>query len=351
MIATHRHARPHRGRLRPDYVSRPGADGSGTRTGGSDCATSAGTRTSSRTPRRCSSSTTATRSSWDRSGHRHAVDHVLRLWFARVPVRWRVDRLLNQQTAADVVGHTAAMTSIEQMLHRRNDLSTFLVHFVRDIPLVQSSEQALCSVLANGRIEARNAYGLAARHLDPVVVASQRVVCFTETPLEHSWTMTQELAADRTMKFAPYGLAFTKTFARRNECNPVWYVNHTPGYDWPTKALNAAIATESRPLNDPESIFRVTPFIEQMGTWTTSRKEFWWEREWRRVGDFNFDATHVVAVLAPAARHNDFRAWIDSIGGLAARSSPLPLLDPEWGLERMIAALSGVSPGDIGPFP
>lgn len=250
-----------------------------------------------------------------------------------------------------IVSHNSAMTSIEQMLHRRNDLSTFLVHFVRDIPPQQTSEQALWSILTNGRIEARNAYGLAARHADPDVVATQRVVCFTETPLEHSWTMTQELAEDRAMKFAPYGLAFTKTFARRNECNPVWYVNHTPGYDWPTNALNAAIATESRPLNDPRSIYRVTPFVEQMGTWTTSRKEFWWEREWRRVGDLNFDATHVVAVLAPAARHSDFRAWIDGVPAFSVRASPLPLLDPNWGLERMIAALSGVSPGDIGPFP
>jgi hypothetical protein len=245
------------------------------------------------------------------------------------------------------------VTSIEQMLHRRSDLSTFLVHFTRDHPEKQSAVDALWSILSTGRIEARTPYGLAAGSTDSDVIESQRVVCFTETPLEHSWTMTRELAEDRKMRFAPFGIAFTKTFARRNHCNPVWYVNHTAGYDWPTRALNAAVRVETRPPSDPESIYRVTPFIEQMGTWSpASRKEFWWEREWRKTGDLAFGETHAVAVLAPSEHHSRIRYWIDEhIPALKLRPTPLQILDPEWGLERMIAALSGVDPADIGPFP
>lgn len=242
------------------------------------------------------------------------------------------------------------MTSIEQMLQRRNDLSTFLVHFTRDSS-DSNALSVLWFILSAGRIEAKTAYGLASAHADADVRDSQKVVCFTETPLEHSWTMIQELAEDRAMKFAPYGIAFTKTYARRQHCNPVWYANHTPGYDWPTHALNAAVAAERRPPTDRDSIFRVTPFMEQMGTWTFGRKEFWWEREWRRLGDFPFTATHVVAVFAPTEDHLNLRTWINSYPSLCTRPTPLPILDPNWGLERMIAALSGVDASDIGPFP
>lgn len=242
------------------------------------------------------------------------------------------------------------MTSIEQMLHRRNDLSTFLVHFTRNGPGYDALT-ALWWILSTGQIEARTPYGLAASHPDPAIRESQQVVCFTETPLEHSWTMLQELTERRAMTFAPCGIAFTKTYARRQECNPVWYANHTPGYNWPTHALNAAVAAETRPPTDRNSIFRVTPFMEQMGTWPAGRKEFWWEREWRRVGHFKFTAHHVVAVLAPAETHQNLQSWINTNTFLCTRPTPLPILDPSWGLERMIAALSGVDQADIGPFP
>ncbi|WP_176562331.1 abortive infection system antitoxin AbiGi family protein [Mycolicibacterium palauense] len=243
-------------------------------------------------------------------------------------------------------------TTIADMLHRRNDLSTFLVHFTRDAPDGGGTAfDALKAIVTQLKIEARTAYGLASNH--PTAAGSQRVVCFTETPLEHSWTMTRELAERRTSKFAPYGLAFTKTYARRRACNPVWYINQTRGFDWPTQALNTAIAGEIRPYEHRDSLFRITPFIEQMGDWsqggTTRMKEFWWEREWRRVGDFSFEPIHTVALLAPASDHTELRQTLDATGFWSSRA--VPILDPDWGLERMIAVMSGVAPEDLGPFP
>lgn len=242
--------------------------------------------------------------------------------------------------------------TIEDMLHRRNDLSTFLVHFTKASP-DSSGLDALRSIVTQRRIEARTAYGMARLHSSKTVVDSQKVVCFTETPLEHSWTMTRELAERRATKFAPYGLAFTKTYARREACNPVWYINQTRGFAWPSTALNAAIAAETRPYSNPSSIFRIAPFIEQMGDWsqgdTINRKEFWWEREWRRVGDFRFTPPHVVAVLAPTADHADVKSHLERY--VVWRDRGVPVLDPDWGLERMIAVMSGVTARDLGPFP
>jgi hypothetical protein len=245
------------------------------------------------------------------------------------------------------------MTTIEDMLHRRNDLSTFLVHFTRPTRAGCSGFDALKSIVSQREIEARTAYGVAANISG--VAESQKVVCFTETPLEHSWTMTLELVERRSSNFAPYGLAFTKTFARRMGCNPVWYVNQTRGTDWPTTAINAALRDERRPYEDPESILRVTPFIEQMGDWSTaastSRKEFWWEREWRHVGNFLVHPFHTVALLAPAKDHDELRQVLDDTRRWGSRPVPVPLLDPAWGLERMIAVMSGVDADDLGPFP
>lgn len=102
----------------------------------------------------------------------------------------------------------AGVITIEDMLHRRNDLSTFLVHFTRPPDGMTSGLDALKSIVSQNMLEARTAYG-AATHL-PWAVDSQKVVCFTETPLEHSWTMTLQLAERRTSNFAPYGLAFTR---------------------------------------------------------------------------------------------------------------------------------------------
>src|SRR5947208_5018554 len=88
----------------------------------------------------------------------------------------------------------------------------------------------------------------------------QRVVCFTETPLEHTYLLTQEIEA-RQFKFEPYGIAIPKRLARRIGINPVWYLDITPGHDWLTGPVESLIE-ESRgaygfSLSD---IARITPF-------------------------------------------------------------------------------------------
>ena len=72
---------------------------------------------------------------------------------------------------------------------------------------------------------------------DATAEASQRVVCFTETPLEHIHLLTSDIDG-RQIKFEPYGIALTKPIARSSGTNPVWYVDITPGHDWLTNPLN-----------------------------------------------------------------------------------------------------------------
>lgn len=255
------------------------------------------------------------------------------------------------------------MAKIEQLLHRRTDLSTFLVHLTREGGN-QSARNNLLSMAEGSVLEARSALGPAA-HLETYLESSsatQKVVCFTETPLEHTWMMLQQING-RTIQFEPYGLAITKTTARKAHFNPVWYsdISTRGGRSWPMASVNQLVADAAKRWKSDdgtidvdalraEPILRLTPFFEQMGPMLNRRtKEFWWEREWRHVDDYviNFPE-RIVALFAPEADHGPLRQELRHRNKRWLRR---PILDPQWGLERMIAELAGVSPEEIGPFP
>jgi abortive phage resistance protein AbiGi (putative antitoxin) len=258
---------------------------------------------------------------------------------------------------------------IVDLLYRRSDLSTFLLHFT-------TSRENLLSILLERRVEARNAYGMLSRQaaVNPALADTQRCVCLTEAPLEHAWMMCHEIEG-RTHTFAPYGVAFPKVWARREGANPVWYVDITPTHDWLMNPLNelATIAESDQattvvkdglgraiqPLQfqatafEASQVAQIAPFIEQMGTGAGStyryHKEFWWEREWRKVGDLWFRWTSVVAAFVPEDEHTDFTRELEARHHVSGDLPPL--LDPRWGLERMIAALRGLPATEVGPFP
>ncbi len=259
------------------------------------------------------------------------------------------------------------MATIEELLHRRTDLSTFLVHFARSYNR-RSARNNLVSILRDRRIEARSVYGMAGRLVErfPALADDQRTVCFTETPLEHAWMMCSRIEG-RSVQFDDgYGIAFTKTFARRRGANPVWYLDITTGHNWLTvpidQLLDQAVADATpRRATTPDierlasaPILRLTPFIEQMGNPSGRRKEFWWEREWRHVGNLSFGTDDIVVVFAPEDEHDDLRARLSKRPRFASRTpaiaSSMPaFVDAQWGLERMIGALADVA--DLGPFP
>lgn len=242
------------------------------------------------------------------------------------------------------------MATIEEVLARRSDLSTFLVHLTRthdDTP----AKDALISILQQGAIEARTAFGQAVQQLESwnLSTDSQRCIAMTETPIEHVSLLAQRIEG-RRCQFEPYGVAITKKQGRRLGVNPVWYVDMTPGHDWLVHPLNALVewAIKAAAANgtkfEDEAIAKVAPFFEQMGTWKdkdtglTHSKEFWWEREWRHVGDFDLPDTFMV--LCPEADH----------GEIQQHAGDLPLIDPRWSLEQIIGHLAGFDPGDIGPL-
>ena len=70
-------------------------------------------------------------------------------------------------------------------------------------------------------------------------------------------------------------------------------------------------------------------------------KEWWWEREWRHVGDLALPSTGMIW-LCPEA---DI-AEVNARAGYELAS----WVDPIWGLEEIIPRLAGFSLKDVSPF-
>ena len=157
---------------------------------------------------------------------------------------------------------------------------------------------------------------------------------------------------DKQVNLEPFGVVFTKIWARERGVNPVWYIDATPApvHNWLVNHIDTLI---KRPIeeNAGTEIFHLTPFFEVTGTWNSySRTEFWWEREWRKVGDLGFSRDDLVAVLAPEEYHQDLA---DALRGQHTDTAvrELTFLDPTWGLERMIGRLAGIGQRHLGPLP
>jgi hypothetical protein len=119
---------------------------------------------------------------------------------------------------------------IERLLNRRSDLSTFVVHLTKDSAGGKpSAKQNLQVILTSGVLQARTPMGWTGSgkmRLPQDALESMKVVCFSETPLEHVYSLFQNIRG-RSVKLSSYGLAFTRETARERGVNPVWYVDMT----------------------------------------------------------------------------------------------------------------------------
>ncbi len=241
---------------------------------------------------------------------------------------------------------------IRELLSRRADLSTFVVHLTKDTSDGRSAKYNLKRILKKHILEARTPFGPASDQslsLRKADRSSQNCVSFSETPLEHISCLTHSIPG-RKIRLSSYGLAFAKMAARQRGVNPVWYVDITPGHDWLMKPINEMVRLESKNGRFRRSnLAQICPFIEQMGSGQranggTYRKEFWWEREWRHRGAFRFCYSDIAFGLAP---EHDVERLETYTAKLTRRK--IRFLDPSWNTEKMIAHLCGCR-GVLTPF-
>lgn len=242
---------------------------------------------------------------------------------------------------------------IKQIVSRRTDLSTFLVHLTK--PNSENNpKKNLISILNDTEITASNAFGCLPAILkkrthefdvefNDKCLETQKCVCFTETPLEYVYLL-HETINGRQCQLSNYGIAIPKKVGRKKGINPVWYIDITPGHSWLMDPINALTQKSiSEKCFTTSDILKLTPFIEQMGTRKIPggkcdyKKEFWWEREWRYRGSFILPQR--ILLLCPEEEHEEFREIISDHKKIRSAS----LIDTKWGIEQIISRLAGYS--------
>jgi Putative abortive phage resistance protein AbiGi, antitoxin len=239
--------------------------------------------------------------------------------------------------------------NIGEVLNRRGDLSTFVVHLTRDGDGM-TAPQKLKTIIREQILRARTLMGWASPEHSPddPMKQSQRVVSFSEVPLEHIYSLVADIAG-RQVALRPYGLALTKIKARKLDVNPVWYVDCTPGRPWKLALALDALRDQAKKTKNfhGTNAAKILPFIDRMGTWEGRRREFWWEREWRHIGNLSLSSPHTVTLwLRPESEIEDFRSEMGETGFPDAATARF--IDPRWGLERIIAHLAGET--EVSPF-
>ena len=222
------------------------------------------------------------------------------------------------------------------------DFSEHLTHFTKadrenvsefwGVSLDRSTAyDAFLSILSSRRVRAAKAFGIA-RH-DAPSDRPQRAACFSEIPLH---------CLDRLVDArSRLGIGFTKKFATSKGALPIWYVEKgSTQYDAVHSIMKTAKSYSAHPIWD------LTPFIDTPGT--THRKteyRFEWEREWRVIGDFDFNESDVAFLILPEEDHDRACGFFHQ-----ARDENLgpfygcPFIDGNWGLDRIESALNDNHP-------
>lgn len=237
----------------------------------------------------------------------------------------------------------------EQLLEKRGDLSPYLIHLTRtghwkrwkdiynlhqdDFQTVDA-KQALENILNSLKIEARTPTGYfnfkvpyqrgnqTLNQNSQVQRSRLKSSCFTETPIDHVYLQTLNIQG-RQLHFQPYGLAFSENVVRSKGGNPIFYIDTT---NQNIRAALDAIPTSSL----CQAMQPIMPFIEGFGppwfqsSFGPSEVDFRWEREWRVVGDFNFQIADIAYGLCPENEIPHFEAMT---------GYTIPFVDPTQHME------------------
>jgi hypothetical protein len=207
---------------------------------------------------------------------------------------------------------------VRELLSRRNDLSTFLVHLTRDWEegdpdSHRTAQDSFRRIIGERRLLAGKPQGFAREQDDP---------------------------AD------PIPLWSTRGRCSRTTYSGGWR-------DWLVTPINELKDEAVGDDFHTQPIARLLPFFDWMGgpfPGADTSKEFWWEREWRHQRDLALDAVwDKVIWLCPASEHEEFTTLVEESAPGDATASPI-FIDPSWGLEEIVAHLAGLAEEDVSVF-
>jgi hypothetical protein len=236
----------------------------------------------------------------------------------------------------------------------RSDLSNFLIHLTKngsyeiydDYPYIPGhykferssnleADDSLRKILKKDipTLEARAPFGhfkfdisIYSKVRRAVPLEWLMCVCFSETPLRElrSFYRSTQQTKQQHIKLNSYqnfGLAFFADFLRKKNTHPLFYFDsrNESVYQAVDKLADPQFLTSSRSL---------LPLFESFGPAkkSTARAnsgeiDFRWEREWRHVGDLQFQLSDVAFGLCPETRIEEFELL---------SKGHFPFIDPDW---------------------
>jgi hypothetical protein len=230
---------------------------------------------------------------------------------------------------------------------KRADISRFLVHLTRKTRGVEA-EDNLLNILKTKTIEARNHHCLFSpkinkMKLTPKLKNSFKTVCFTETPLDQ----IDKLAAEdfpRRIRLQSYGLVFWRDKMVESGVNPAIYLNDvgTSLRDYLLSEFDRQFkgVTALRRLEQKEEYYREIVHYYSLVNVMREEHDFSWEREWRHSGDFKFNYSDVVAIVAKDPEQFLERCEAELTSAKAKYIRRLPIVSASWTYEDVVEEMA-----------
>lgn len=202
--------------------------------------------------------------------------------------------------------------SREELLSRKTDYSDLLVHLIKEDRLKPvPAKSVLETILGEHNLRAYRHHCWFSPALDntadlKAISKKFNVVCFTETPLNNMAILLKDVQGKVNL-YKPYGLVFKKEYISDNGGNPVFYVRERG-----TIAPLWSLLEKDADANTCKLLALVSR--------SNKGFDFHWEREWRIVGDLQFDLKDIYCCICPSGEIEYFEK----------KFKPVTFIDPLW---------------------
>jgi hypothetical protein len=218
-----------------------------------------------------------------------------------------------------------------EVTENREDISRFMIHLTRDDSgesdwTGQSASKNFLNIYNTRTLSALKAHCLHAWRMTDGQKEKCKVTCFSEMPLTAIRHVAKPIEG-RRIELAPYGFVFRREFMLEKGAQQVTYVNSYEGNNAVRESYDRDFEIGQK-NNFTGKVWKKLPFISAM----SDRYDFYWEREWRILGDFEFNYSDLVCVILPEDKMGIFKTKLAQQG--------IAWISPEWGFERIVDSLS-----------
>ena len=212
-----------------------------------------------------------------------------------------------------------SIKSRAEFLDKKRDYSPLLVHLTRKDGLYTAKEVLEC-ILDEHTLRAYSYYCLFQEEinsLEDTIKNEFKIVCFTETPIDQIEVLLERVQG-RNIILEPYGLVFKKDYIRQNKGNPVFYISGN------LSAPLWQLYHNAKANNFTTGEHKVLALINKCD----ETIDFHWEREWRIVGNLEFNLSEIYCGLCPEEDIQFFE-----------NKYHLIFISPYWGVNKILDKL------------